>query len=910
MRKPKAPEVVPVALATAKKRATKTAKESPKKKTVAKPRAKKKEAKPLSPTNVLGKSIAIVSTDELERKIQIVENISSRGQTKRTITERQRQKMPTLAEFKTQIHLGLMTPFKLQLDQSQLASNMARVAGIAFTVMGAFLTLYNMNAFATFVSIPVTEQRAQAVTSCVPGTVCTDGTANTSPDVDFTVESSGAALVGSVPIVVTVSNASRVDIVAIHRETSEARSVGTATRASDLVWRITWDTTSFEDGAYRLRSVITNQYGSYTAEDSADYQVENYPMTTTSDAPQSTSGSDTGSGATSTEETFSQPSAISSDVDVSVEFSSGEPLRTGAVIETTVESASLVRHYIRRSNTSSYTILGSATFYGGESWRYTLDTARFDDGEYDIRTQVVFNDGTAHDEIRSRVSIDNSTEAAVGTTSVAIASDDSITDSLASPIRVELTQSSPLSQMVDVYIHTEGASFVELFVIPERTLASRFLGLAVRQSDGVWRYRFDTQSLPNGTYALYASVRQQYGDSQSERQTIRVVNENRVQDSDVALITTLQTTGDEAKKILTPTVVVQEPKETETDTEDEQEDTEEVPVTDREILARDLGEAYTDTIDTLLRNFDEELTRIMYAYGKALREDDTEEARALLIELEQIRARIIAEMPKGDGQDAVLARIEEYIEKVTGELQSRTEASEKLIKERLGVDVLKDSDNDAVTDYDEVNLYLTNPLSADTDNDGFIDGIEILNGYNPNDDARESNIAYESPKDQGIIRDDILAVDHVTSVFEVESERPKAHFAGTGLPNSFVTLYIFSTPIVVTVKTDSVGNWTYIFDKELEEGEHQVYVGMTDNAGKIVAKSNPLAFVKTAEAYAVVRDPVAPVAASVEPTLLGDRALLVIGSVCVVALGLVLLLLGLHIRPRAKESLSFAQPAT
>ncbi len=43
-----------------------------------------------------------------------------------------------------------------------------------------------------------------------------------------------------------------------------------------------------------------------------------------------------------------------------------------------------------------------------------------------------------------------------------------------------------------------------------------------------------------------------------------------------------------------------------------------------------------------------------------------------------------------------------------------------------------DSDNDGLTDADEVNTYGTNPASADTDGDGFTDGTEVNSGYNPN----------------------------------------------------------------------------------------------------------------------------------------------------------------------------------
>lgn len=42
-----------------------------------------------------------------------------------------------------------------------------------------------------------------------------------------------------------------------------------------------------------------------------------------------------------------------------------------------------------------------------------------------------------------------------------------------------------------------------------------------------------------------------------------------------------------------------------------------------------------------------------------------------------------------------------------------------------------DSDYDELTDYDEVYVYFTDPLKADTDGDGASDGFEVKNGYDP-----------------------------------------------------------------------------------------------------------------------------------------------------------------------------------
>ncbi len=45
---------------------------------------------------------------------------------------------------------------------------------------------------------------------------------------------------------------------------------------------------------------------------------------------------------------------------------------------------------------------------------------------------------------------------------------------------------------------------------------------------------------------------------------------------------------------------------------------------------------------------------------------------------------------------------------------------------------LKDTDNDGLSDYDELNIYQTSPYLADSDSDGFSDKEEIASGNNPN----------------------------------------------------------------------------------------------------------------------------------------------------------------------------------
>ena len=45
---------------------------------------------------------------------------------------------------------------------------------------------------------------------------------------------------------------------------------------------------------------------------------------------------------------------------------------------------------------------------------------------------------------------------------------------------------------------------------------------------------------------------------------------------------------------------------------------------------------------------------------------------------------------------------------------------------------LQDSDDDGLTDYDEIYVYNTSPYLKDSDSDGYLDREEIENGYDPN----------------------------------------------------------------------------------------------------------------------------------------------------------------------------------
>ncbi len=218
------------------------------------------------------------------------------------------------------------------------------------------------------------------------------------------------------------------------------------------------------------------------------------------------------------------------------------------------------------------------------------------------------------------------------------------------------------------------------------------------------------------------------------------------------------------------------------------------------------------------------------------------------------------------------------------------DAEKALLTDRTGARAFVDTDKDGITDYDEVNLYHTSPSDPDTDHDGVPDGQELIERTNPNGrDALALNmsnvthtgatspssvsessssitnipsrpssegVTLEDPLIAGVTQKSLLAVNDVVAE-EIgydeygTSTVKKLKFRGTALPNSYITLYIFSDPIVVTVKADAAGEWTYTLDKELPNGSHQVVSAITNEGGHILAKSEALPFVKEAAAVSV-----------------------------------------------------------
>jgi len=230
------------------------------------------------------------------------------------------------------------------------------------------------------------------------------------------------------------------------------------------------------------------------------------------------------------------------------------------------------------------------------------------------------------------------------------------------------------------------------------------------------------------------------------------------------------------------------------------------------------------------------------------------------------------------------------------------EVSPKDFKPVLPGAIVHDADGDGLPDEMEERLGI-DPFNVDTDGDSYYDGEEIQNGYDPlkplvklNRQLAPVEVALaggailEQPLVSGTVSDDVavMTVTEREILGSTSVQGPNVTLSGQGQPFEVHTLYIYSDlPLVITVQADSEGRWEYILKDSLVDGEHQVFVTINDDTGRIVKKSNGFTFF-VQEAQAITADEY------ITSTLPEDSAQLekyyIYGAVGMVLLALVILI--------------------
>jgi len=300
------------------------------------------------------------------------------------------------------------------------------------------------------------------------------------------------------------------------------------------------------------------------------------------------------------------------------------------------------------------------------------------------------------------------------------------------------------------------------------------------------------------------------------------------------------------------------------------------------------------------------MNRLLQSYGVAIQSGDQTMIKFASIKLNEYKEYLIREASTDVRTKDIIVQLDSELNDEFTRLQNSIEKYEKIITERSGELTSKDTDKDGISDFDESVLYNTNVNNPDSDNDGILDGVEIIGGFDPLNENQDAVITFHSPKNVSYNDSELLVIDKVSPVIETDESfgvSVQTEISGKGLPNSYVTLFVFSEPTIVTVKTSDDGSFSYTFSKELEDGEHEVYVAITDNVGAIVARSDPYRFIKTAEAFSPIDTQDAVVNT---PTIENSSVVTsynMVAAMGVVAFGLVLLMLGQALRGRSEETI-------
>lgn len=98
----------------------------------------------------------------------------------------------------------------------------------------------------------------------------------------------------------------------------------------------------------------------------------------------------------------------------------------------------------------------------------------------------------------------------------------------------------------------------------------------------------------------------------------------------------------------------------------------------------------------------------------------------------------------------------------------------------------KDSDKDGLSDWEEVNMYLTSPYIEDTDGDGIDDGDEIVNSTDPNcpegRDCESTLIDYYGENSLNRSLDEMqLIEENIYSELEVKNDEALENILSGGL---------------------------------------------------------------------------------------------------------------------------------
>lgn len=422
-------------------------------------------------------------------------------------------------------------------------------------------------------------------------------------------------------------------------------------------------------------------------------------------------------------------------------------------------------------------------------------------------------------------------------------------------------------------IKSDLAQSVEFYAQKNGVPVAFYLGNAILAGD-LWQYSFDSAAYPNGNYILYAKIYRKNGNFQSPSIVFSISNLS----VDTKQQASIAVRVDETKQKLNS--IYEQIDQMASKTADD--------IAAIAGLSKNEMGAVKSDISYLVKTIQTiEQLKDLLAQKMAQRTTISDEIFALQTRLRslasdtletsvnEIVAQIRDDQLKKQNLDDQILIIQEAIDQKQVEKGSQTSSILDLAKAQGGGDIngelaiaedavvqnqqaaigllrklASDTDGDGLNDYEETYIYRTNPANPDTDGDGFLDGDEVAHDYNPLDlnsvPGKSSQTVFQDPRKVSPRQTELFKVETVQSA-KLANGNSGIKLEGHGLPNSYVTLYIYSQPLAIIVKTDSQGHWEYVLDKSLADGMHTVYAAETNSQGEVQARSLEFVFIKSGD---------------------------------------------------------------
>ncbi len=154
--------------------------------------------------------------------------------------------------------------------------------------------------------------------------------------------------------------------------------------------------------------------------------------------------------------------------------------------------------------------------------------------------------------------------------------------------------------------------------------------------------------------------------------------------------------------------------------------------------------------------------------------------------------------------------------------------------------IVKDTDSDGLSDFDEISIFGTSVELSDSDSDGVIDIIEVVSGTNPLVAAISETPSTESyPIAE--FENEAVKISSLKRVVSNDESSAKSEIVyviqGKTIPNTYLNIVDYESKTLGLIRSGQTGEFSYSLPPSVEKNRIAVGALLTDSFGKVEAGS-------------------------------------------------------------------------